>query len=131
MATDPQKDADTQSWLVKAVRDLATAKLLLEHPEPLLDSSVYHCQQAAEKALKGYLFWHDIPFRRTHDLGELLSQCVTIDATLKSGYPCDAARHSKLNYAAVRDAPADTYEGERTASAYASISSMSWFQSGT
>ena len=51
-------------------------------PPTHLDSVVYHCHQAAEKALKGYLFWHDVPFRRTHDLGELLAQCVALDVTL-------------------------------------------------
>lgn len=39
-------------------------------------------QQAAEKALKALLAWHDVPFRKTHNLAELGRQCVTLDATL-------------------------------------------------
>jgi hypothetical protein len=31
-------------------------------------AAVFHCQQAAEKALKGFLAWHDVPFRKTHTL---------------------------------------------------------------
>jgi HEPN domain-containing protein len=65
MALDPQKVADTQAWLVKARRDLLVAEQLLAHDAPLLDAVAYHCQQTGEKALKGYLFWHDIPFRKT------------------------------------------------------------------
>ena len=38
---------------------------------PLPREALYHCQQAAEKALKGFLAFHDHPFRRTHDLREL------------------------------------------------------------
>ena len=43
---------------------------------------MFHCQQAIEKTLKGFLFWHDQPFRKTHDLVEIGSQVVAIDATL-------------------------------------------------
>jgi prevent-host-death family protein len=31
---------------------------------------VFHAQQAAEKAMKGYLSWHDQAFRKTHDLDQ-------------------------------------------------------------
>ncbi len=82
MAADPIKITDTQAWLIKAQRDLLAAEQLLIQPNPLLDSVVYHCQQAGEKALKGFLFWHEISFRKTHNLVELLDQCIIIDATL-------------------------------------------------
>ena len=84
MTADPAKVADTHAWLVKAQRDLTTAEQLLAYDQPLLDSVVYHCHQSAEKALKGYLFWHDIPFRRTHALNELLTQCISVDGTLSA-----------------------------------------------
>lgn len=82
MAVDTRRITRTQSWLVKAQRDLMAAGQLLAPEQPLLDSVVYHCQQAGEKALKGFLFWHDIPFRKTHNLNELLAQCTVVDATL-------------------------------------------------
>lgn len=82
MAADPQKIADTQAWLIKAQRDLLVAEQLFAHEQPLLDAIAYHCQQAGEKALKGFLFWHDTPFRKTHDLVVLLVQCVALDPTL-------------------------------------------------
>jgi len=81
---DEQKVADTKAWLIKAQRDLQAAELLLAQADPFLDMVVYHCQQAAEKALKGFLFWHDVPFRKTHNLVELLDQCVILDATLSA-----------------------------------------------
>jgi HEPN domain-containing protein len=71
-------DAKTQlvqSWLTKAQHDLASARVLSTAHPPLLDTAIYHCQQAAEKAVKGYLAFcdHDIP--RTHDI-ELLLQAA-------------------------------------------------------
>ena len=84
MTVDARRIARTQAWLVKARRDLVTVEQILDHDAPMLDSVVYHCQQAGEKALKGFLFWHDIPFRKTHNLAELLDQCVTIDTTLSN-----------------------------------------------
>ena len=42
----------------------------------------FTCQQAAEKALKGFLTWHQQPFRKTHNLEEIGEQCLAFDATL-------------------------------------------------
>jgi len=50
---------------------------------PLLEDVLFHCQQAAEKVLKGFLTWHDIPFRKTHSLEEIGEQCLTIDPTMR------------------------------------------------
>jgi len=47
----------TRKWLQKANNDLISAKHLFEdlHPKQI-DISCYHAQQAAEKALKGFLY---------------------------------------------------------------------------
>jgi hypothetical protein len=37
--------------------------------------AVFHCRQAAEKAMKGFLARHDVPFRKTHDLEEIGEAC--------------------------------------------------------
>jgi HEPN domain-containing protein len=50
---------------------------------PAPEDALYHCQQAAEKALKGFLAWHDQPFPKTHDLGKLGKQAVELDQTLE------------------------------------------------
>jgi HEPN domain-containing protein len=82
MPLDPVRVADTRAWLTKAQRDLRGAEIDLAATPPLLDDVMFHCQQAVEKALKAYLFWHDEPFRKTHDLIEIGGQTVAIDATL-------------------------------------------------
>jgi HEPN domain-containing protein len=83
MALDPVRVEDTRAWLTKVADDLRGAEIDLAATPPLLGDVVFHCQQAAEKALKAYLTWHDEPFRRTHDIEEIGDQCVAIDATLR------------------------------------------------
>ena len=82
MPLDPIRVADTRGWLTKARRDIRGAEVDLAATPPLLDDVMFHCQQAVEKALKGFLFWHDQPFRKTHDLVEIGSQVFAIDTTL-------------------------------------------------
>jgi HEPN domain-containing protein len=50
---------------------------------PILGDLVFHCQQAVEKLFKAFLVWHDIVFRKTHNLEELGEQCLRIDPTLR------------------------------------------------
>lgn len=75
----PEAMAEAQEWLNRAERDLRTSALLLRGPEVLPDESVFHAQQAAEKALKAYLASRDEPFAKTHDLPRLVKQCQTLD----------------------------------------------------
>jgi HEPN domain-containing protein len=44
-----------------------------------LDTAIYHCQQAAEKALKAYLFSNDVSFEKRHDLVRLVRQAEQLD----------------------------------------------------
>jgi hypothetical protein len=53
MAFDPELVAETQAWFAKAFNDLSAAEALIAASPPLFDEAVFHCQQAAEKALKG------------------------------------------------------------------------------
>ena len=59
------------SWLRVADRDQRAARLCLEADRPLPDVAAFHCQQAAEKLLKGFLVHASIDFGKTHDLGRL------------------------------------------------------------
>jgi len=52
---DEEKKQEVQQWLIKSEHDLQAAQLLFDSQASLLDVVVYHCQQAVEKALKGYL----------------------------------------------------------------------------
>jgi HEPN domain-containing protein len=44
-----------------------------------LDSAVYHLQQGAEKALKGFLVFHEQPISKTHNLVVLALQAGDLD----------------------------------------------------
>ncbi|MEW6488280.1 MAG: HEPN domain-containing protein [Thermodesulfobacteriota bacterium] len=72
-----------RGWLSKALRDLAAAQRLAEGPEPFFDTAVYHCQQAAEKAVKAYLTWRDRRFDKTHDVRLLMALAASLEPRLK------------------------------------------------
>ena len=79
-----EKRGEIRKWLIKSQHDLGSARRLMEGEETYLDTAVYHCQQAVEKALKAFLTYHDIEFEKTHDLTELLELCVTIEPAFES-----------------------------------------------
>jgi HEPN domain-containing protein len=84
MPHDPARIAETSEWLQKASLDLRGARIDLDADPPLLEDTLFHCQQAVEKSLKAFLAWHDVPFRKTHSLEELGTSCESVDGTLKS-----------------------------------------------
>ncbi len=63
-------------WLTKAAHDLQNARIVSATPEGPLDTAIYHCQQAAEKSLKGWLTWRGIAVARTHDLILLIADAA-------------------------------------------------------
>lgn len=75
---DEAKQSIVQAWLIKAQRDLVSAQRLAEGDDPLLDIAAYHCQQAAEKAVKGFLVFRDVRVRKTHDLEELVAETTML-----------------------------------------------------
>jgi len=83
MPHDPLLIAETKSWFTKAANDLRAAAHEFSAVPPLLGDIVFHCQQAAERAMRGFLTWHNRPLRKTHSLEEIGEQCLGIDQTLK------------------------------------------------
>lgn len=78
-----KKEDLIQEWIQYAQRDLQSAQFLTSmRPEPL-EIICFHCQQAAEKALKAYLISIDIRVPKTHDLDELLDSCSKDDTITK------------------------------------------------
>ena len=71
MPLDPALDREVSAWLGKATEDLRAAQVDLKAEPPLLNDSLFHCQQACEKALKSLLCCLQTPFRKVHDLNEL------------------------------------------------------------
>jgi len=75
---EPARLELARDWLTRASHDLAAARALAALSDPLLDSAIYRCQQAAEKALKGWLQVQDDPFPKTHDLEQLVRQAALV-----------------------------------------------------
>jgi HEPN domain-containing protein len=80
---DEAKRRLIQGWLIKAKHDLATAERLADGPDPLLDTAIYHCQQAAEKAVKGFLAFHDRTVVKPHDVRLLVNQARELEPTFE------------------------------------------------
>jgi HEPN domain-containing protein len=66
----------TREWLTKAAHDLQNARIVSAVPEGPLDTAIYHCQQAAEKAMKGWLTARNVGFEKTHDVRRLIRQAA-------------------------------------------------------
>jgi HEPN domain-containing protein len=99
-----------KDWLNKARRDLLSAKRLASGKEPYLDTAIYHCQQSAEKALKGWLLYHDRAFEKTHDLRLLVTLAAEIEIGFEKWF--DAAE--QINpYATAYRYPGEVIEPDR------------------
>lgn len=77
-------EAMTKAWLTKARNDLDTARLISDSPEGHLDVAIYHCQQAAEKAVKGFLVFKVAPIQKTHDVEKLMDVALDFDDTFSA-----------------------------------------------
>ena len=70
-------------WFKIAATDLTSAEYLQNmHPAPI-EIICYHCQQSAEKHLKGYLALQGEEINRTHDLIRLNKGCQKYDEDFK------------------------------------------------
>ena len=83
MPHDPARVADARPWFVKSDEDLRAGAHQLSASPPYLSDAAFHAQQACEKAMKGFLAWHDRPFGKTHNLVELGRACVAIATDLE------------------------------------------------
>jgi HEPN domain-containing protein len=77
--------AATAEWVEKAEGDFRSAQRELRvRNRPNHDLVCFLCQQCAEKYLKGLLTEADIPFRRIHDLEELLDALLPLAPQLQA-----------------------------------------------
>jgi len=79
----PEKRDEVRAWLERVAEDLRACKADMATDPPILRDALFHCQQAAEKAMKGFLTAHDRPFRKTHELDVLATTCEEIDPSLR------------------------------------------------
>ena len=63
----------TRDWVKKAEADFVLAKHGRQSAIPVHDGVCFHCQQCAEKYLKGLLEEAGLPVPKTHFLDKLLS----------------------------------------------------------
>lgn len=84
MQHDQARVEETAGWFRKASNDLRAAVVDLDVVPPLTEDALFHCQQAVEKALKGFLAWHDQPFRKTHSLVELGMQFAELEPNMEA-----------------------------------------------
>ncbi|MBU0600632.1 HEPN domain-containing protein [bacterium] len=71
-------------WFKKADNDLKNARIVIEVEDAPIDTVCFHCQQSAEKYLKGFLIYHNIKFEKQHDLDYLIDLCCQIDSSFDS-----------------------------------------------
>jgi len=69
-------EKEWRQWLRLAQLDLSVAEHLYQNmrPEPY-EPITFHCQQASEKYLKGYLVFNGVEPSKTHALPLLLKEC--------------------------------------------------------
>lgn len=65
-----------KEWFDFAENDLKSAKFLLQMNPIPIEIICYHCQQSAEKYLKGYIALNGGSIIKTHDLTLLNKLCV-------------------------------------------------------
>lgn len=109
MTPEESRRDEAARWLAQARKDLNAARLLAS-PEP--SRSAFHSQQAAEKAAKAFLTFHNVTFRKTHDLNELGGQCAALNPALA---PLFKEASDLTDYAVVfryLDAPREPDESE-------------------
>lgn len=78
-----------KEWQNFAEMDLSTAEYLQEMRPIPIEIICYHCQQAAEKILKGYLVLKGERIPRMHDLDELCMRCLKYSESFQNiADPC-------------------------------------------
>ena len=67
---------DVKEWIEIADSDFDSAKILNAAVRKHNEIICYHCTQAVEKYLKGFLIYYDIIPQKTHDLLLLTNLCI-------------------------------------------------------
>ena len=70
---------DVKEWLQIADEDIYSANFLNTSPRKPNEIICYHCAQATEKYLKGFLAFNDVIPEKTHNLLFLLELCIKIN----------------------------------------------------
>jgi HEPN domain-containing protein len=90
-----------QQWLLKASHDLIAARTLIERGPVVFDMAAYHCQQAAEKAVKAFLVFNDQDPDKTHDVDRLLDHAARFEPAFAANPPAGVS-HRSPRFIAIR-----------------------------
>jgi HEPN domain-containing protein len=71
-------------WITIADNDFDSAIILNEAMRKHYEIICYHCAQATEKYLKGFLVFHDVIPEKTHDISYLNKCCFKIDSVFQN-----------------------------------------------
>jgi HEPN domain-containing protein len=75
---------EVREWLAIGLQDLDAARLLAAQGVAFAEIVLYHCQQCAEKAVKGYLTFHGQPFPKPHDVAVLVRRAAAVESSFLS-----------------------------------------------
>ncbi len=70
---------EVERWLKKADDDLVVARRAMAGKKKILWAVCFHAQQSAEKDMKAFIIDRDVIPDRTHDLLNILEDCVQHD----------------------------------------------------
>ena len=71
-----------KSWFNTANEDILAAEHEMRYEDAILRSVCFHCQQAVEKYIKGFIIYLDGEFSYTHDIFRLLNELKTYENEL-------------------------------------------------
>lgn len=77
----PPHEQEASRWLAEARHDLDTARYLADGQR--YNTACFICQQSAEKALKAFLYAHEVEDPWGHSVDVLLEDAITYDAGLE------------------------------------------------
>jgi HEPN domain-containing protein len=73
-------------WIAFAKENLLVAKTIIHEEYAPYHTVCFMCHSAAEKYLKAFLLLKNRPLKKTHDLSNLIDECLIVEPTLKVLY---------------------------------------------
>lgn len=83
MNQESLRQQEPKEWVEKSHSDLTAARVLKEHGAVVRGVACFHCQQAAEKALKAFLVYKNVSFEKVHNIEYLIDLCVEKDESFE------------------------------------------------
>ena len=75
---------DWKHWFEYAENDFEVVTILANQAKPKIEIVCYHCQQSAEKMIKGFIASQGGRLQKTHDLVVLCETCIVYDSTFET-----------------------------------------------